>query len=38
MGDIGEFETDEELEDRYKGYEENLKKEREIFENRVIDE
>jgi len=39
MVDIGEFETDEELEERYKEYyEEKLKKQREEFANRVIDE
>jgi hypothetical protein len=37
MVDIGEFETDEELEARYKGYEERKKKEREEFANRVIE-
>jgi len=38
MVDIGEFETDAELEERYKRYEENLKKQQEEFENRIIDE
>ena len=37
MVDIGEFETDAELEERYKGYYEKLKKQREEFANRVIE-
>ena len=38
MVDVGEFETDEELEERYKGYyEKKLKQQREEFTNRVIE-
>jgi len=39
MVDIGEFETDAEIEERYKGYyEKKIKQQREEFANRVIDE
>ena len=38
MVDIGEFETDVELEERYKGYyEKKIKQQREEFANRVIE-
>ena len=37
MIDVGEFETDAELEERYKGYYEKLKKQREEYANRIIE-
>ena len=37
MDDMGEYETDAELEERYKGYREKKLKEREEFMNRKID-